>query len=109
MRVRGCECPQVADDELHCLQRQLIMAISTDGSPKDSVHAYFKMFPMHNPNKFKWLELGPRLNLRKTCIGSGRGYLLEKGSFQNSPFPRDSREPRDSRDATEPPECGKQR
>ena len=35
--------------------------------------------------------------------------LLEKGSFQKSPFSRDSREFRDSRDSREPPDCGKQR
>ena len=43
--------------------------------------------------------------------GSGKGVfwkrgLLEKGSFQKSPFSRDSREFRDSR---EPPDRGKQR
>ena len=33
--------------------------------------------------------------------------LLEKRSFQKSPFSRDSRESRDSKDFREPPECGK--
>ena len=42
-------------------------------------------------------------------IGFGRRGLLEKGSFQKSPFSRDSREFRDSRDFREPPDCGKQR
>ena len=35
--------------------------------------------------------------------------LLEKGSFQKSPFSRDSREFLDSRDFREPPDCGKYR
>ena len=39
-------------------------------------------------------------------VGSGKRGLLEKGSFQKSPFSRDSREFRDSR---EPPDCGKPR
>ena len=34
---------------------------------------------------------------------------MEKGSFQKSPFSRDSREFRDSRDFREPSDCGKQR
>ena len=34
---------------------------------------------------------------------------MEKGSFQKSPFSRDSREFRDSRDSREPPDCGKRR
>ena len=42
-------------------------------------------------------------------LGFGKGGLLEKGSFQKSPFSRDSREFRDSRDSREPPDCGKQR
>ena len=42
-------------------------------------------------------------------IGFGKRGLLEKGSFQKSPFSRDSREFRDSRDFSEPPDCGKQR
>ena len=39
-------------------------------------------------------------------VGFGKGGLLEKGSFQKSPFSRDSREVRDSR---EPPDSGKSR
>ena len=39
----------------------------------------------------------------------GKRGLLEKGSFQKSPFSRDSREIRDSRDSRESPDCGKQR
>ena len=46
---------------------------------------------------------------RKICVGFGKRGLLEKGSFQKSPFSRDSRECRDSRDSREPPDCGKQR
>ena len=42
-------------------------------------------------------------------IGFGKRGLLEKGSFQKSPFARDSIEYRDSRDPREPPDCGKQR
>ena len=38
-------------------------------------------------------------------IGFGKRGLLEKGSSQKSPFSRESREFRDSR---EPPDCGKQ-
>ena len=34
--------------------------------------------------------------------------LLEKGSFQKSPFSRDSREVRDSRVLREPLDCGRQ-
>ena len=41
--------------------------------------------------------------------GSGKRGLLEKGSFQKSPFSRDSREFRDSRIFREPPDSGKQR
>ena len=41
--------------------------------------------------------------------GSEKGGLLEKGSFQKSPFSRDSREFRDSRDSRESPDCGKER
>ena len=42
-------------------------------------------------------------------FGFGKRGLLEKGSFQKSPFSRESREFRDSRDSREPPDCGKQR
>ena len=42
-------------------------------------------------------------------VGVGKRGLLEKGSFQKSPFFRDSREFRDPRDSREPPDCGKQR
>ena len=42
-------------------------------------------------------------------VGLGKRGLLEKGSFQRSPFSRDSREFRDSRDFRELPDCGKQR
>ena len=42
-------------------------------------------------------------------FGFGKRGLLEKGSFQKSPFSRDSREFRDSRDFREPLDCGKQR
>ena len=41
-----------------------------------------------------------------TLFGFGKRGLLEKGSFQKSPFSRDSGEFRDSRDS---PDCGKQR
>ena len=40
-------------------------------------------------------------------IEFGKRSLLEKGSFQKSPFARDSREFRDSRDSRESPDCGK--
>ena len=40
------------------------------------------------------------------CRMFGKRGLLEKGSFQKSPFSRDSREVRDSRDFREPPDCG---
>ena len=40
-------------------------------------------------------------------FGFGKRCLLEKGSFQKSPFSRDSREFRDSRVSREPPDCGK--
>ena len=42
-------------------------------------------------------------------IGFGKRGLLEKGSFQKSPFSRDSREFRDSRDFREAPNSGKER
>ena len=42
-------------------------------------------------------------------FGFGKRGLLEKGSFQKSPFSRDSREFRDSRVSREPPDCGKER
>ena len=42
-------------------------------------------------------------------FGFGKRGLLEKGSFQKSPFSRDSREFRDSRVSRKPPDCGKQR
>ena len=42
-------------------------------------------------------------------LGFGKRGLLEKGSFQESPFSRDSREFRDSRVFRKPPDCGKQR
>ena len=45
--------------------------------------------------------------LCKQKIGFGKRGLLEKGSFQKSPFSRDSREFRDSRDFRGPPDCGK--
>ena len=44
-----------------------------------------------------------------TAVGFGKRGLLEKGSFQKSPFSRDSREFRDSRVSREPPDCGKER
>ena len=40
-------------------------------------------------------------------LGFGKRGLLEKGSFQRSPFSRDFREFRDSRDFREPPDSGK--
>ena len=42
------------------------------------------------------------LGVRPTKVGFGERGLLEKGSFQKSPFSRDSREFRDSRDFREP-------
>ena len=53
-------------------------------------------------SRFTSLEIQefPNLGFRKTG-------LLEKGSFQKSPFSRDFREVRDSRDFREPPDCGK--
>ena len=42
-------------------------------------------------------------------FGFGKRGLLEKGSFQKSPFSRDSREFRDFRDSRAPPDCGKLR
>ena len=42
-------------------------------------------------------------------IGVGKRGLLEKGSFQKSPFSRDFREFRDSRVSRELPDCGKER
>ena len=50
----------------------------------------------------------PRLETPQ-FIGFGKRGLLEKGSFQESPFSSDSREFRDSRDSREPPDSGKQR
>ena len=50
--------------------------------------------------------LGGQL-LRDPQIGFGKRGLLEKGSFQKSPFSRASREFRDSRDSRDPPDCGK--
>ena len=50
-----------------------------------------------------WSPLAAHENI----IGFGKRGLLEKGSFQKSPFSRDSREFRDSRDSREPPDCGK--
>ena len=44
--------------------------------------------------------------LRRQKFGFGKRGLLEKGSFQKSPFSRDSR---DSRDSREPPDYGKER
>ena len=61
--------------------------------------------PGENPEKKKTVQFftGP-LN-----IGFGKRGLLEKGSFQKSPFSRDSRESRASRDPRAPPDSGKQR
>ena len=42
-------------------------------------------------------------------VGFGKRGLLENGSFQKSPFSRDSRELRDSRDSRDSPDCGTQR
>ena len=42
-------------------------------------------------------------------LGFGKRGLLEKGSFQKSPFSRDSREFRDSRVSREFSDCGKER
>ena len=55
-------------------------------------------------------EAGPKHPLKKSYrsyFGFGKRGLLEKGSFQKSPFSRDSREFRDSRVSREPPDCGK--
>ena len=49
------------------------------------------------------------VSMRQASLGFGKRGLLEKGSFQKSPFFRDSREFRDSRDSRESPDCGKQR
>ena len=43
----------------------------------------------------------------KSGIVLGKRGLLAKGSFQKSPFSRDSREFRYSRDSREPKNCGK--
>ena len=51
----------------------------------------------------------PKLSVNYPLIGFGKRGLLEKGSFQKSPFSRDSREFRDSRDFRESPNSGKQR
>ena len=45
--------------------------------------------------------------LLEHSFGFGKRGLLEKGSFQKSPFSRDSREFRDSRDFRESPDSGK--
>ena len=50
-----------------------------------------------------------RLRLSPFWVGLGKRDLLEKGSFQKSPFSRDSREFRDFRDSREPRDCGKSR
>ena len=47
--------------------------------------------------------------LRMGIVGFGKRGLLEKGSYQKSPFSRDSREFRDFRDSRETPDSGKQR
>ena len=44
--------------------------------------------------------------MRTLELGFGKRGLLEKGSFQKSPFSRDFRGSRDSREL---PDCGKQR
>ena len=54
-------------------------------------------------------EGGGGFSLKIPVIGFGKRGLLEKGSFQKSPFSRDSREFRDSRVFREPPICGNQR
>ena len=50
-------------------------------------------------NKLAFLK-----RVERVFVGFGKRGLLEKGSFQKSPFSRDSREFRDSRDFREPPE-----
>ena len=47
--------------------------------------------------------------LSPRVLGFGKRGLWEKGSFQKSPFSRDSREFSDSRFSREPPDCGKER
>ena len=56
---------------------------------------------------FRTRALAPKY-LVVQSLGFGKRGLLEKGSFQKSPFSRDSREFRDSGDSREPPDCGKQ-
>ena len=56
-----------------------------------------------------WITCRRILPVNFARIGFGKRGLLEKGSFQKSPFSRDSREFRDSRDFRGPPDCGKQR
>ena len=48
-------------------------------------------------------------NVSRDSFGVGKRGLLEKGSFQKSPFSRDSREFRDSRVSRVLPDCGKER
>ena len=53
-------------------------------------------------------RFGDTISCEAPYIGFRKRGLLEKGSFQKSPFSRDFREFRDSRVFREPPDCGKQ-
>ena len=59
-------------------------------------------FPLEKASRSPYRQLTDHLT--GSLIGFGKRGLLEKGSFQKSPFSRGL--PRDSR---EPPDCGKQR
>ena len=62
---------------------------------------------MKQTGRIKWCPLN--LVRDDENSGSEKRGLLEKGSFQKSPFSRDSRDFREFRDSREPAECGKQR
>ena len=59
-----------------------------------------------NSVRAQWI---PPLRWANPQLNVGKRGLLEKGSFQKSPFSRDSREFRDSRVSRDLPDCGKER
>ena len=58
---------------------------------------------MHATDIFNGKKETKRNNPKSTYLVRKKRGLLEKGSFQKSPFSRDSK------DSRQPPQCGKQR
>ena len=85
-------------------------------SPLETI---FRPFPTQKSQRINWrsnlllVTPGTRERANRALaiarlLGTEKRGLLEKGSFQKTPYSRDPREFRDSRNSREPPDCGKE-